>query len=342
MKQRTLLALILLAATPAAVARGQTSTWELGLHGGAIHHDVFDESDTDLTLGGRLARYTAGGWGFGARLDFTDAGERTLEATPVDVRLLHYAAEIDKSFPSRSRTRVTLGAGLGGATASYGGLPEVGDQTETSLMVPITAGLKFMNRAVGPSWGLALGARDEMVFLDDRDPLGNTRDSQVAHRIRATAGLSLYFGGGTKVRNETRPLATPASPMDDVTDRNRENEARARSLAEIREKIYFDFDRSDIKPGYRQTLQNKAEAMRALPDLEVVIEGHADERGSIEYNLALGERRAKAAFDYLTDLGIDPDRMSIISYGEERPALQGNNEAAWSQNRRAEFVPSEN
>jgi peptidoglycan-associated lipoprotein len=342
MKQRILLALILLAATPAAVARAQTSTWELGLHGGAIHHDVFDETDTDPTVGFRLARYTAGGWGFGAGMDFADAGERTLEATPVEVRLLHYAAEIDKSFPNRGRTRATLGAGLGGATASYDGLPDVGERTETSLMVPVAAGLKFMNRAAGPSWGLTFGARDEMVFLDDRDPLGNPRDTKVAHRIQGTAGFSFYFGGGTKVRNEARPLATPAPRTDEAADRDRENEARARSLAEIREKIYFDFDRSEIKSPYRETLQRKAEAMRALPDVEVVIEGHADERGSIEYNLALGERRAKAASDYLADLGIDPDRMSIVSYGEERPALQGSGEAVWSQNRRAEFLPSEN
>lgn len=72
----------------------------------------------------------------------------------------------------------------------------------------------------------------------------------------------------------------------------------------------------------------------------VVIEGQADERGTVEYNLALGERRAQAALRYLVDLGIDADRLTSISYGEERPAVEGHNEAAWSLNRRDEFVPS--
>ena len=73
--------------------------------------------------------------------------------------------------------------------------------------------------------------------------------------------------------------------------------------------------------------------------MQLRLEGHADERGTVEYNLALGERRAEAARAYLIDLGIDPDRMTTISYGEERPAVQGANEAAWSQNRRDEFIP---
>ena len=92
-------------------------------------------------------------------------------------------------------------------------------------------------------------------------------------------------------------------------------------------------------PSTHQTLQLKAEAMRQFPDVRIRIEGHADERGTVEYNLALGERRAEAARAYLIDLGIDPDRMTTISYGEERPAVQGSNEAAWSQNRRDEFIP---
>lgn len=343
MKHRILLVLATLLAAPfAAAALAQTSTWELNMRGGALRHDVFDESDTDFSIGARLARYTAGGWGIGAALDYVDAGERPLaDVGSVDVRLLRYAAEVDRSFPARGKTRFTLGAGVGAATASYDGLPGVGDKSETNLMVPVSAGLKFMNRAHGPSWGLTLVARDQMVFLSDTDPLGNARDSEIAHHVQGTVGLSFFFGGGGKKaderpRAESAPMTTPAAAADDSAER----EARARAMASIREKIFFDFDRFELKEGARETLQRKAEALRALPEVTIVVEGHADERGTVEYNLALGEKRAKAALDYLADLGIDPERVSIVSYGEERPAVEGSGEAAWSQNRRDEFVPS--
>jgi peptidoglycan-associated lipoprotein len=340
MKERILLALTLLAVLPMA-AHGQTSTWELNLHGGALRHDVFDESDVDLGFGAKLARYTKGGWGFGAKVDFVDAGERRLEDSPFDVRLLRYAAEVDKSFPARGRTRLTLGGGVGATTASYDGLPVVGDERETSLMVPVAAGLKFLNRGERPSWGLVVGARDQMIFLDDTDPLGNARDSKVAHETQGTVGLSFFFGGGDRsARRAGAPMVPPAvDEREPAADRGAE--ARERALTEIREPIYFDFDRSEVKPAGRETLRRKGDALRELPDVRILIEGHADERGTVEYNLALGERRARAAFDYLSDLGIDPDRMTTVSYGEERPAVEGSGEAVWSQNRRDEFVPSQ-
>jgi peptidoglycan-associated lipoprotein len=114
---------------------------------------------------------------------------------------------------------------------------------------------------------------------------------------------------------------------------------RERAMASIQAPIYFDFDRSELKPEAREVLNQKAEAMRQYPDIRIRIEGHCDERGTVEYNLALGERRAEAARAYLIDLGIDPDRMTTVSYGEERPAVPESNEAAWAQNRRDEFVP---
>lgn len=84
-------------------------------------------------------------------------------------------------------------------------------------------------------------------------------------------------------------------------------------------------------------LKAKAEALKVYPQLRVLIEGNCDDRGTQEYNLALGERRARAAFEYLVLLGVRPDQLEIVSYGEERPAAMGNNEAAWAKNRRAEF-----
>jgi peptidoglycan-associated lipoprotein len=99
--------------------------------------------------------------------------------------------------------------------------------------------------------------------------------------------------------------------------------------------VHFDFDKSDLKAGAREALQNNAEALMEYTDWQVVIEGHCDERGSTEYNLALGERRANAVKEYYVNYGIDANRLELISYGEERPVAQGSNEQAWAKNRRA-------
>jgi peptidoglycan-associated lipoprotein len=98
--------------------------------------------------------------------------------------------------------------------------------------------------------------------------------------------------------------------------------------------IYFDFDSSEIKPEYRKLVEAHAEYLAKHPDVTITLEGNTDERGSREYNLALGERRAKAVKQQMTLLGADPDQIHVTSYGEERPAVQGHNENAWSKNRR--------
>jgi len=105
------------------------------------------------------------------------------------------------------------------------------------------------------------------------------------------------------------------------------------------EKVYFNFDSSDLSKPSRDILSHDAEILlKEQKDAKVRIEGNCDERGSAEYNLALGERRAKAAAKYLATLGVQPERMVILSYGKEKPAVQGNDEAAWAKNRRDEFV----
>lgn len=105
------------------------------------------------------------------------------------------------------------------------------------------------------------------------------------------------------------------------------------------ESIYFGFDSSDLNKSAGDTLAVNAEnLLKANQDKKISIQGHCDERGSAEYNLALGERRAKAAAKYLMTMGVKPERVATISYGKERPAVQGNDESAWSKNRRDEFV----
>ena len=102
--------------------------------------------------------------------------------------------------------------------------------------------------------------------------------------------------------------------------------------------VYFDYDKYDLKPEARTALQKNAAFMRANDRLVFAVEGHCDERGTNEYNLALGERRANAARDYLTSLGVNGGSMRTVSYGEERPDCTEHHEGCWSRNRRAHFV----
>ncbi|MFQ5877826.1 MAG: peptidoglycan-associated lipoprotein Pal [Acidobacteriota bacterium] len=103
-------------------------------------------------------------------------------------------------------------------------------------------------------------------------------------------------------------------------------------------RIHFDFDKYDLRPDALQVLRENAAALKQYSELKVRIEGHCDERGTVEYNLALGEKRARAARDYLVSAGIPARRLSIISFGKERPLDTGHNERAWALNRRAEFI----
>ncbi len=105
-------------------------------------------------------------------------------------------------------------------------------------------------------------------------------------------------------------------------------------VVNVGDRIFFGYDRYDLTPEARLTLEKQAEWMQQYPALSLTIEGHADERGTREYNLALGERRANSVKNYLVALGVSPTRLTTISYGKERPAVPGANETAWAQNRR--------
>jgi len=106
----------------------------------------------------------------------------------------------------------------------------------------------------------------------------------------------------------------------------------------VLKRIHFDFDKYDLRSDAIRTLGDDAASIKQYPQFRVRIEGHCDERGTVEYNLALGEKRARAARDYLVSLGTPAQRLRIISYGKERPIDPGHNEEAWAENRRAEFV----
>lgn len=122
----------------------------------------------------------------------------------------------------------------------------------------------------------------------------------------------------------------------------REAAAREAALAAARatltERIHFDYDVAEIRPDAERVLRAKLEILRASPNVILRIEGHCDERGSNEYNDALGNRRAQATVDFFTNFGLGASRFAIVSFGEDRPMANQSNEDAWAQNRRAEFI----
>jgi len=124
--------------------------------------------------------------------------------------------------------------------------------------------------------------------------------------------------------------------------RRQEEAARSKIIAArnlfVNENVYFDFDMSNLKSEAQEVLKRKAEWLRNNPGESIIIEGHCDERGTNEYNLALGDRRAQSAKNFLIDLGIAESYLTTISYGEERPADPQHNEKAWSKNRRDHFI----
>jgi peptidoglycan-associated lipoprotein len=129
--------------------------------------------------------------------------------------------------------------------------------------------------------------------------------------------------------------AAPAAPRSDVPSRPAPKEFVAvADLADIR----FDFDKFGIRPDAARVLDRSVTWLKSNPKYAVLVEGHCDERGTDEYNVALGERRAKATMTYLVSHGIDTRRFSLISYGEDRPDCREHNEACWAKNRRAHFL----
>lgn len=109
-------------------------------------------------------------------------------------------------------------------------------------------------------------------------------------------------------------------------------------VVNVGDRVFFDYDQSDLRPDARATVERQAQWLRTYPGVQVTVQGHADERGTREYNLALGERRATAVRNYLVALGIEAGRIDTISYGKERPAVLGSNEESWAQNRRGVLV----
>ena len=154
------------------------------------------------------------------------------------------------------------------------------------------------------------------------------------------------FGVGCPKRSDVPPPdemaeePDPGPAVEEVTESPVVEESPAMTEAAPIElmDIYYDFDKYTIKAEMRSVLNANFAALQAEPDAEILIEGHCDERGTVEYNLALGQKRANSARDYMISLGMSASQVSTISYGEEMPQAAGHNEAAWAQNRRAHML----
>ena len=133
---------------------------------------------------------------------------------------------------------------------------------------------------------------------------------------------------------EERVKAEAAQRMQ----RQEEMVAQEKEALQNEQTVYFDFDRSNIKPEFQTLLDKHAEFLVENPDQVVVIQGHTDSRGTPEYNIALGERRGQAVETYLLNAGVSSDQISVVSYGEEKPAVMGSTEYAFAQNRRGVVV----
>jgi peptidoglycan-associated lipoprotein len=150
-----------------------------------------------------------------------------------------------------------------------------------------------------------------------------------------TYALTASGAGGTADASVHISVNAPAPPPPPAKTETFEE----LFLKEVRD-AYFDYDKADIRPDARVALQKSADFLKGYPNQRFTVEGHCDERGSTEYNLALGQRRANAVKEYLISLGIAPDRISTTSWGKEKPFCTESNESCWQQNRRGHFTLS--
>ena len=176
--------------------------------------------------------------------------------------------------------------------------------------------MKTLHRHLLAAVAAATLAACSSVPLDSQAPVESRTGS-----TSATAGTA---GGASSSQTRVAPV--------DVTGTSNVN------YTNLPKVVYFDFDSYVVKDQYRPVIEANAKALTTNRKMHMAVEGHTDDRGSSEYNLALGQRRAEAVVKSLTLLGADPTQLEAVSFGKERPAVQGENEEAWAKNRRAELA----
>lgn len=174
--------------------------------------------------------------------------------------------------------------------------------------------------------------------------LGGCAPKKVAEQTEPTADSQTT---PLSDRDKARPGDKPTGrdlPRETITERPLDKGQAAEGSGSVEElqarmkDIFFDYDRYDIREDAKPVLREIAAMLSRAMDIKVIVEGHCDSRGTNEYNLALGDRRAKSAKDYLVSLGISSGRIEVVSYGEEKPLCTDENETCWGKNRRAHFV----
>lgn len=333
----------LLIASPAAAQQPTRGSVEIGAFGQYTKFDDRFELDNGLGVGGRLAVFLSprwaiegdAGWGKIQANDepfVTGAAPRPCptadvcpdkwDFTPLYLRLAY-------NIPMGNRSQVILGAHV--VRLNYDFTHETG-----------YGGLLGVRVGLSPSLSLRFDALGDWNKTGTPTPDDDDTDITISGR----AGLSLMLR--TKrptppppppVVVEPAPAPAPPPPPPPPPPAPTVDTAgiAAQVTAVMTEKIFFDFDRSDLRDDARATLDRKMDLFQANPDMRIRISGHADDRGSDEYNLALGQRRAASAKAYLVQRGIDTNRIDIVSYGEERPVCTDASEGCWQQNRRDEF-----
>ena len=177
---------------------------------------------------------------------------------------------------------------------------------------------------------LSVGGCAKKKVTAEEEMAPSTAEEQAAPQPGEPGYKKIYE---ESMASRQEPLDSQAAGMEENAEKFLEGRTSAPLLP-----IYFDFDKSNIRPDQRGRLERDADYLKQNPGVKVRIEGNTDERGTNEYNMALGERRAISAEKYLVNLGVHADRMHTISYGEEKPLLYGHDEYSWAQNRRDDFA----
>jgi peptidoglycan-associated lipoprotein len=171
-------------------------------------------------------------------------------------------------------------------------------------------------------------------------------------RLSAVTAVALLAGLYGCATTESQPENTPAAvppvsqpkqaPAMDTTTRSGVQDTRTapagQQRPDLKRSVYFEFDKYEVKPEYRTLVETHARWLKSNPQARLTIEGNADERGSREYNLALGQKRAEAVTKMMVLLGAKPEQIEAVSWGEEKPRSTGHDEKAWSENRRSDFA----
>lgn len=356
-----LVGLALIHPSRAAVAQ-QAGTVELG---GFLQLDRLDEALRTKRLGGgaggRAGIFLSPRWEVEAEASYSQADPEPPRTTKAQIN--YYIGRLNYNIPygSMAGNAVILSAGAGGDRidrhSDFILSPEIGLRAQLASALALRFDVASM---------IALNPQSQ-TFKAPSLP-GRNDEAAYLSNFQARAGLSLMLGMERPVVVAPRPIdpvvvadtrdADRARARQDSIDRanrmrqdsidaaNRrlqmERDAAARALADARSllnaAIYFDYDKSEIRDDAKQALDSKLSLLRANPAMKIRIEGNTDSRGSNEYNMALGLRRANAARRYLVAQGIDNARFEVVSYGEQRPVDQGTTEDAYAKNRRDDFV----